>query len=153
VEMKGKKEGMFQPIYTPPGGPPQIGAPQLYSRVGAASLKALAESHYTLLAASGISELFPSSEEELKEAAHKQALFWIGITGGPPFYMETYGHPRMRARHLPFAIDEAARSEWLRCMREALGDGTSWGFSEKDVQDWMTWLEAFSSWMVNRPPV
>ncbi len=143
---------MFRNVYTPPGGPPQVRAPQLYTRVGAASLHALAEAHYALLATSTIAPLFPSEEEELKQAAHKQALFWIGITGGPPLYMEKFGHPRMRARHLPFAIDETARAEWLRCMREALGDGSRWDFMESDVQEWMSWLEAFSEWMVNQAP-
>lgn len=49
-------------------------------------------------------------------------LFWFlsGWLGGPQLYVERYGHPRLRRRHFPFAIDESARDQWMRCMRQAL---------------------------------
>jgi len=47
-------------------------------------------------------------------------LFLVMWTGGPRTYMEQRGHPMMRARHLPFPIDEAARDAWLACMDDAL---------------------------------
>ena len=140
---------MRHSIYTPPSGPPQVSAPRLYARVGGDALYALAQAHYRLLSTSAIGHLFPDDGDELLAASRKQAEFWIGVTGGPPLYMERHGPPRMRARHLPFEIDESARREWLRCMREALGDGSRWGFSPEDVVDWLTWLEGFSGWMVN----
>lgn len=58
----------------------------------------------------------------LKQSRHKLVLFLTGWLGGPPVYVEAYGHPRLRARHLPFAIDEDARQQWMLCMRQALNE-------------------------------
>lgn len=46
--------------------------------------------------------------------------FLSGWTGGPPLYWEEHGHPRLRMRHVPFPIDEAAAREWARCMAKAV---------------------------------
>lgn len=43
-------------------------------------------------------------------------------TGGPKLYSPEKGHPRLRQRHLGFAIGEAERDAWLSCMRAALAD-------------------------------
>ena len=48
--------------------------------------------------------------------------FLSGWLGGPPLYIEKYGHPRLRGRHLPFPIGLAERDQWLACMRRALDD-------------------------------
>lgn len=141
---------MRKDIYTPPQGPPAQGAPRIFDRVGMESLYKLAWAHYQLLGASAIGHLFPDNPEELLQASRKQAEFWSGVTGGPPVYARKHGPPRMRARHFPFEIDEAARREWMRCMREALGDGAEWGFTDGDVTAWLAWLEGFSGWMVNK---
>ncbi len=54
----------------------------------------------------------------------RDRLFWFlcGWTGGPQHYIERRGHPRLRARHLPFAIDDDARDQWMRCMDGALAE-------------------------------
>ena len=57
---------------------------------------------------------------DLSESKHKLELFLVGWMGGPPLYMQKYGHPRLRARHLPFAVDSAARDAWMLCMNRAL---------------------------------
>jgi hemoglobin len=57
---------------------------------------------------------------DLAHARDKLAWFLVGWTGGPPQYVARFGHPRLRARHLPFAIDSAARDAWLSAMRDAL---------------------------------
>nr|WP_198284678.1 group II truncated hemoglobin [Beggiatoa alba] len=56
--------------------------------------------------------------------AIKQILieFLSGWLGGPRLYEEKYGHPRLRARHLPFPIGERERDEWLLCMYQAMKD-------------------------------
>ena len=46
--------------------------------------------------------------------------FLSGWTGGPPLYWERRGHPALRMRHAPFAIDEHAAAEWTRCLKDAL---------------------------------
>lgn len=59
---------------------------------------------------------------DLSESRDKLYEFLSGWFGGPPLYMEKRGHPRLRARHLPFPVDEAARDQWLLCMNRALDD-------------------------------
>lgn len=64
-----------------------------------------------------LSALFQNDIEEVKD---KQYRFLTQFLGGPQLYTEKYGPPRMRARHLPHAIDENAKTEWLKCMKEAI---------------------------------
>lgn len=51
--------------------------------------------------------------------------FLSGWLGGPPLFAEKYGHPRLRARHLPFQIDTRMRDQWLHCMYMALDEQVS----------------------------
>ncbi len=46
----------------------------------------------------------------------------MGWLGGPPLYEQEYGHPRLRARHLPYAIGSAERDQWMNCMVRAMAD-------------------------------
>jgi hemoglobin len=62
--------------------------------------------------------LYP--EEDLGPATERLTLFLIQYWGGPTTYSERRGHPRLRMRHVPFAIDSAQRDRWLRHMRAAL---------------------------------
>ncbi len=117
--------------------------------MGETAICNLSEHFYELLSQSAISGMFPTGAE-LRAAARRQAEFLIGILGGPPVYLQKHGPPRMRARHLPFPVDEAARQEWLRCFRQALGDGSAWGLDPDDSISLLDWLEAFSAWMVNQ---
>lgn len=52
----------------------------------------------------------------------RDKLFWFlcGWLGGPDHYISRFGHPRLRARHLPFRIGIAERDEWLACMSQAM---------------------------------
>jgi len=58
----------------------------------------------------------------LKASREKLRLFMTGWTGGPPAYVERFGHPRLRMRHFPFAIGERERDEWLWCMDRAIAE-------------------------------
>lgn len=58
----------------------------------------------------------------LKVSREKLFKFMSGWLGGPQLYVEEYGHPRLRMRHFPFAIDAVARDEWLWCMERALDE-------------------------------
>jgi hemoglobin len=60
--------------------------------------------------------------ETLDHSREKLFMFLVGWTGGPPLYVERYGHPRLRARHLPFSIGELERDQWLWCMNQALDE-------------------------------
>jgi hemoglobin len=59
---------------------------------------------------------------DLAEARDKLFMFLSGWTGGPQLYMEKFGHPRLRQRHLPFAIGEAERDQWMACMARAMDE-------------------------------
>jgi len=143
---------MRQDTYTPPSGPPQGNAPLLFDRIGMENLYELSADQYRRLAKSQVAGMFPSDPKELSAASRRQAEFLCGVLGGPPVYREKHGPPRMRARHLPFAIDESARREWLRCFSEALGDGARLGLDREETRRLTAWIEAFSAWMVNRGP-
>jgi hemoglobin len=64
--------------------------------------------------------LYP--EEDLGPASDRLRMFLIQYWGGPSTYNELRGHPRLRMRHVPFAINTAARDAWLRHMRESLDE-------------------------------
>ena len=59
---------------------------------------------------------------DLAESREKLELFLVGWSGGPPVYVERYGHPRLRARHIPFSIGDAEAAQWMTCMRAALDE-------------------------------
>lgn len=59
-------------------------------------------------------------EADLGPAKERLFMFLSGWLGGPQLYAERFGHPRLRQKHLPFAIDEKARDAWMACMVQAL---------------------------------
>lgn len=61
-------------------------------------------------------------QDDLQGAEERLRDFLIGRFGGPPTYMETRGHPRLRMRHAPFRLDEAARNRWVQLMDRALDE-------------------------------
>ena len=141
---------MERPIYTPPGGPPQGPGPsrEIYGIMGEGNIFKMISDFYTELGSSQIRALFP---QDMQEASKKSAAFFVSILGGPPLYMERYGPPRMRARHLPFEIDEAARQVWLRCFERTLeGADAKYQFPMEHMDGFKKFLESFSAWMVNK---
>ena len=79
----------------------------------------------------------------------RDKLYWYlsGGSGGPSLYIDRFGHPRLRARHLPFPIAERERDQWLACMRMAMVDVAM----PKDLADAL--MEAFfgtADWMRNQ---
>jgi hemoglobin len=73
----------------------------------------------TLPEARGIRKMHAA---DLSGAADKLFKFLSGWLGGPDLFMEEFGHPRLRARHLPFAIGESERDQWMLCMNQALDE-------------------------------
>jgi hemoglobin len=67
----------------------------------------------------GVRKLHP---QDLSGSEEKLFMFLSGWLGGPQLYIQRHGHPRLRARHLPFPIGGAERDQWLLCMRRALND-------------------------------
>lgn len=60
--------------------------------------------------------------QDLAGSRDKLYKFLSGWLGGPPLYQEEFGHPRLRARHLPFTIGPKERDAWLLCMEKALDE-------------------------------
>ena len=128
---------MERVIYTPPGGPPQGPGPNsaIYKMMGEANIFRMMSDFYKELEKSDIRRLFPP---DMEEASKKSAMFFVGLLGGPPLYLQKYGSPRMRARHLPFEIDEKARRPRLPGSRGGGGGvrprpGTGWVGAGKNV--------------------
>ena len=142
-------EEMFVPPQGPPQGPPPDAA--IFQAMGVDGITRMLEDFYRNLASSDIAAMFPAGEQAMLEAAHKSALFFVGVCGGPPLYAQTIGPPRMRARHLPFAIDAHAREVWLECWEQVLAQSESkYGFPPEHLPGFRTFLIGFSAWMVNR---
>jgi len=93
-----------------------------YSLLGGEDrVRALVDRFYDLMeelpAAAAVRAMHPS---DLAGSRNKLFLFLSGWLGGPGLYVQRYGHPRLRARHLPFPIDTAGSDAWMLCMRLAL---------------------------------
>lgn len=81
----------------------------------------------------------------------RDKLYWFlsGWLGGPPLYTDRFGHPMLRARHLPYPIGYTERDQWMACMRQALREG--------DIDpDLVARLEqsfqGTADWMMNKVP-
>ena len=124
-----------------------------FARLGGESgVRALVDRFYDLMALepsfAGLRALHPTSLE-----GSRDKLFWFlcGWLGGPDLYQQRFGHPMLRARHLPYPIGRAERDQWLACMASAMQSlGPGAGLDEALQQ---RLLEAFfgtADWMINR---
>jgi len=96
----------------------------LYELIGGAEkLRELVDRFYDLMALEpAFQTVLLMHPKPLDNSRDKLFMFLSGWMGGPGLYIEKYGHPRLRARHLPFQIGLAERNQWLLCMREAMKD-------------------------------
>ncbi len=99
-------------------------ATNLYDLMGGdAGVHALVERFYQVMdedtAFARIRHLHPA---DLAHSKEKLYLFLSGWMGGPPLYVEKYGHPMLRRRHMPFPIGSEERDQWMVCMTRALQD-------------------------------
>ena len=95
-----------------------------YQQIGGEpAVRALVDRFYDLMdlspALAGIRALHPSHLDGSRDKLH---WFLCGWMGGPNLYVERFGHPRLRARHLHVAIGIAERDQWLACMRQAMAE-------------------------------
>ncbi|RIX52845.1 globin [Paenibacillus nanensis] len=93
----------------------------LYEAVGGADkIRSIVESFYPKVQKHPL--LGPLFPEDIDPVMEKQYQFLTQFFGGPSLYSDQYGHPMMRARHLPFPITPERAEAWLDCMRRALED-------------------------------
>jgi len=97
-------------------------APTPYEALGGeAGVRALVDRFYDLMdlepAYAGLRALHPTPLD-----GSRDKLFWFlcGWLGGPDHFVQRFGHPRLRARHMPYAIGIAERDQWLACMEQAM---------------------------------
>ncbi len=93
-----------------------------YQRLGGeTAVRALVDRFYDLMdlepTFTGIRALHPQSLDGSRDKLH---WFLCGWLGGPNHYIERFGHPRLRARHLPYEIGIAERDQWMACMMQAM---------------------------------
>jgi hemoglobin len=121
-----------------------------YSLIGGTeSIRQLVDRFYDLMelepAYAVIRQMHPA---DLSTSRDKLNLFLNGWMGGPELYQEKYGHPMLRARHLPFPIGSVERNQWLECMQRAMDEVAI------DAQLKARLHESFfatADWMRNKP--
>jgi hemoglobin len=115
---------------------------------GAARVRELVEAFYDIMdtdpKAAGIRAYHA---KDLTEAREKLFMFLTGWTGGPQLYIERYGHPRLRARHMPFSIGESERDQWMYCMIKAM---QQIGLEEKMMTNLAAQLYGVADFMRNQ---
>lgn len=125
-------------------------SPTLYDTLGGAgALRQMVDRFYDLMELepefAGLRAMHPPATDGSRD---KLFAFLSGWMGGPDLFVERYGHPRLRARHLPFAIGTSERDQWLRAMAWAMDDV---GIAE-DLR--LRLMESFfqtGDWMRNKP--
>jgi hemoglobin len=95
-----------------------------FERIGGEpNVRALVERFYDLMELEpGYALLRGVHGPDLASARDKLFWFLCGWLGGPQHYVERFGHPRLRARHMPFKIGIQERVQWLACMDQAIAD-------------------------------
>ena len=85
---------------------------------------------------------------DLAGAEQRLREFLIGRFGGPQHYIERRGHPRLRMRHMPFAVNAAAREHWLALMNNALDEVNLPGEVDAFLREF---FNGVATMLVNRP--
>lgn len=90
---------------------------------GEDTVRRLANRFYDIMeSAPEAKELFAIHPLPLDNIRQKFFEFLSGWLGGPALFEVKYGHPRLRARHLPFTVNEQLRDQWMFCMNSALDE-------------------------------
>ncbi|MBT1446279.1 group II truncated hemoglobin [Shewanella sp. JM162201] len=88
---------------------------------GDKTIRAIAHSFYARMQqGDDTQKLLAMHPGPIAQSEQKLYEFLSGWLGGPQLFQQKYGHPALRARHMPFAIDEEMRDQWLTCMKYAL---------------------------------
>ena len=126
--------------------PVTLPSPEFLTLLSEEGIRKMVSDHYDLLSRSEVSHLFPRIDEALEKAKQRSSDFFIQICGGHPYYIESRGKPMLAARHTPFAINQEARTVWLKCYIEVL---SKLELPEEIILTFWNYLNHFSFWMVN----
>ena len=119
---------------------------QVYERIGEDGFARLVRAFYAQVPTDDIlGPMYPAAD--LADAEIRLRDFLVGRFGGPPRYVEQRGHPRLRMRHMPFAIDQRARDRWIALMSAALDEQ---GFDPEVKELMREFLTQVATFMINR---
>ncbi|MFL6465776.1 MAG: globin [Bryobacteraceae bacterium] len=119
---------------------------EIYSVLGEEGIARLVGSFYRQVAADDVlGPLYP--EHDFAGAEERLRNFLIFRFGGPQHYIEQRGHPRLRMRHAPFPVDQAARDRWMKLMENALAQVE---MPEEAKQILRSYFESTATAMMNR---
>jgi hemoglobin len=94
---------------------------EIYAAIGEDGFARLVHAFYAQVSGDAIlGPMYPPGDMPGAEARLRD--FLVGRFGGPMRYVEERGHPRLRQRHAPFAIDQRARDRWMQMMTQALDE-------------------------------
>jgi hemoglobin len=119
----------------------------IYAAIGEDGFRRLIAAFYKQVPGDEIlGPMYPPGD--LAGAEQRLRDFLIGRFGGPQRYVEQRGHPRLRMRHMPFAVNAAARERWLQLMTNALNEVRL----PPDVDRFLReFFDGVSAMLVNRP--
>ena len=118
----------------------------IYSIIGEEGFARLIAAFYRQVASDDVlGPMYP--EHDRAGAEQRLRDFLIFRFGGPQLYIEQRGHPRLRARHLPFPIDQTARDRWLQLMNNAFASA---GLPEEVEHQLRSFFEQTSTFMINQ---
>ena len=120
---------------------------QVYNAIGESGFTRLIRAFYAQVPTDPIlGPMYPT--DDLPGAEQRLRDFLIGRFGGPPRYIEQRGHPRLRMRHMPFTIDQAARDRWVMLMDRALAEAQVPEDASAVLRDF---FHSTATFMINRP--
>lgn len=120
---------------------------EVYARIGEEGFERLIRAFYAQVPGDDLlGPMYPA--DDLAGAHVRLRDFLVGRFGGPQRYIEQRGHPRLRMRHAPFAVDQVARDRWLALMDRALDEAALPDDVTALLRDFFAQVATF---MINRP--
>ncbi len=131
-----------------PGARPQVTLPgnEIFLLLKEDGMRKMVSDFYDLLVESEIKDLFPKNPIVLEKAKEHSADFFIQICGGPKYFNQNRGMPKLNQRHQPFKITSEGRDAWLNCYKLVL---EKLDLPENVIESFWNYLDVFSKWMVN----
>ena len=119
---------------------------EIYALIGEEGFERLVAAFYRQVPGDDIlGPMYPS--HDLAGAELRLREFLVFRFGGPQRYLETRGHPRLRMRHAPFAVDQAARNRWMELMTRAIEEA---GLPVEAAETLSAFFDSVATFMINR---
>ena len=119
---------------------------EIFQRIGEDGFTRLCQAFYRRVPEDDIlGPMYPA--KDMAGAEERLRSFLIYRFGGPQTYIEQRGHPRLRMRHAPFKIDQAARDRWMELMEAAFNESE---LDEEAVETLRAFFDHMSTFMINK---